>query len=216
MREGKAVQFEDDSQPGISCTEEQSAHPDADPAKESQEVAVWLPQLPSGGRTRRLWRGTHCSCQPERNDAFRNSYRWCAIEANRVYADKGSTSNANRQFLRRQKIKSAVMHRAYKNKPLSLRQKLANQLIGKKRYKKLYCRTVFRHNQTLIQNGTRQLLRHTKSQRSNHTKKHLHESEKSSQQNSFRPTIQESSSSKYCIRGKTPLKKGKKLHFLSK
>ena len=27
--EGKAVQFEDGSQPGISCTEEQSADPDA-------------------------------------------------------------------------------------------------------------------------------------------------------------------------------------------
>ncbi|MEI2768608.1 MAG: transposase [Nitrosomonas sp.] len=47
---------------------------------------------------------------------------------------KGSASNANRQFLRKQKIKSAIMHRAYKNKPLSARQKLANQLISKKRY----------------------------------------------------------------------------------
>ena len=56
------------------------------------------------------------------------------IEANRVYTDKGSASNANRQFLRKQKIKSAIMHRAYKNKPLSARQKLANQLISKKRY----------------------------------------------------------------------------------
>ncbi|MCC8997570.1 MAG: hypothetical protein LM517_11125 [Nitrosomonas sp.] len=27
--EGKAIQFDDDSQPGISCTEEQSADPDA-------------------------------------------------------------------------------------------------------------------------------------------------------------------------------------------
>ncbi len=43
-------------------------------------------------------------------------------------------ANANRQFLRKQKIKSAIMHRAYKNKPLSARQKLANQLISKKRY----------------------------------------------------------------------------------
>jgi len=39
----------------------------------------------------------------------------------------------NWQFLRKQKIKSA-MHRAYKNKPLSARQKLANQLISKERY----------------------------------------------------------------------------------
>jgi IS5 family transposase len=48
-----------------------------------------------------------------------------------VYADKGSAGNANQQFLRKQKIKSAIIHRAYKNKPLSSRQKLANQLISK-------------------------------------------------------------------------------------
>ncbi|GKS68330.1 hypothetical protein W03_03340 [Nitrosomonas sp. PY1] len=48
--EGNAVQFEDGSQPGMSCIEEQSADPDTDLAKERQEVAVWLPQLP-GERT---------------------------------------------------------------------------------------------------------------------------------------------------------------------
>ncbi|MCC8997765.1 MAG: transposase [Nitrosomonas sp.] len=47
---------------------------------------------------------------------------------------RDSETNTNRQFLRKQKIKSAIMHRAYKNKPLSARQKLANQLISKKRY----------------------------------------------------------------------------------
>ncbi|SDZ08133.1 transposase, IS5 family [Nitrosomonas sp. Nm33] len=56
------------------------------------------------------------------------------IEANRVNADKGSASHANRQYLKTRKIKSAIMHRAYKNKPLSARQKLANRLISKKRY----------------------------------------------------------------------------------
>ncbi|MCC8995469.1 MAG: transposase [Nitrosomonas sp.] len=43
-------------------------------------------------------------------------------------------ANANRQLLRKQTIKSAIMHRTYKNKSLSARQKLANQLISKKRY----------------------------------------------------------------------------------
>ncbi|MEI2768598.1 MAG: hypothetical protein V9E86_11660 [Nitrosomonas sp.] len=33
------------------------------------------------------------------------------IEANRVYTDKGSASNANRQFLRKQKIKSIARTR---------------------------------------------------------------------------------------------------------
>ncbi len=50
-----------------------------DLAKERQEVAVWLPQLPGGGRTRWLCaRDSHRSCQPERNDTFRSSDRWCA------------------------------------------------------------------------------------------------------------------------------------------
>ncbi len=39
--------------------------------------------------------------------------------------------------------------------------------------KTLYCRTVFWHNQTLIQNGARQLLRYGKSQRPSHTEKDL-------------------------------------------
>ncbi len=47
---------------------------------------------------------------------------------------KDQEANANRQFLKQRKIKSAIMHLAYKNKPLSARQKLANQLISKKRY----------------------------------------------------------------------------------
>ncbi|MEI2658370.1 MAG: hypothetical protein V9G16_14915 [Nitrosomonas sp.] len=59
-------------------------------------------------------------------------------------------ANANRQFLRKQKIKSAIMHRAYKNKLLSSRQKLANQLISKKRYIVEQCFGTI--NQTPIQN----------------------------------------------------------------
>ncbi len=80
------------------------------------------------------------------------------------------------------------MHRVYKNKPLSSRQKLANQLISKKRYIVEQC---FGTTQTLIQNGTRQLLRYGKSQRPSHTEKYLHESEKSSQQNLRRSIIKE-------------------------
>jgi hypothetical protein len=43
---------------------------------------------------------------------------------------------------------------------------------------------------------------------------YLHESEKSSQQNLRGSTIKGSNPSKWCITGKTPLKKGKKSHFL--
>jgi len=79
-----------------------------------------------------------------------------------------------------------------------------------------HCRTVFRHNQTLIQNGTRQLLRYGKSQRPSHTEKYLHESEKSSQQNLRRSTIKGSNPSKCYVRGENSPKKGEKLHFLPK
>jgi len=82
--------------------------------------------------------------------------------------------------------------------------------------KTLHCRTVFRHNQTHVQNGTRQLLRYGKSQRPSHTEKYLHESEKSSQQNLRRSTIKGSNPSKCHIRGGNSPKKRKKLHFLPK
>ena len=52
----------------------------------------------------------------------------------RTYADKGFASQANRSHLRDNQIKSAIMHRAVKNKPLSERQKNANKRISKTRY----------------------------------------------------------------------------------
>lgn len=57
-----------------------------------------------------------------------------------------------------------------------------------------------------IQKGTRQLLRHDKSQRTNHVEKHLHEFEKSGQQNFRGQTVKGSNPSKCCIRGKLPSK----------
>lgn len=53
----------------------------------------------------------------------------------------------------------------------------------------LHCQTVFRHHQTIIQNGTRQLLRYGKSQHPSHTEKYLRESEKSCQQSLLASTI---------------------------
>lgn len=52
----------------------------------------------------------------------------------RVYSDKGFASRANRIHLHSQQIKSAIMHRAAKNKPLTVRQKNANKRISKTRY----------------------------------------------------------------------------------
>ena len=41
------------------------------------------------------------------------------IEPNRLYADKGYASKANRAWLRERKIKSAIMHKAQRNTPLT-------------------------------------------------------------------------------------------------
>lgn len=52
----------------------------------------------------------------------------------RVYADKGYTSKANSAIVRKHKCKNGIMSRAYRNKPLTGREKGRNKLIGKKRY----------------------------------------------------------------------------------
>jgi transposase, IS5 family len=52
----------------------------------------------------------------------------------RVYADKGYTSAGNRKLLKRHKCKDGIMNRAYRNKPLTERERKRNKLISKKRY----------------------------------------------------------------------------------
>ena len=53
----------------------------------------------------------------------------------RVKADKGYASAANRQALKDNGYKDNIMHKAAKNKPLSVWQIRFNQLISKTRYK---------------------------------------------------------------------------------
>ena len=52
----------------------------------------------------------------------------------RVYADKGFSSRANRGHLRGKKIKSAIMHKGYRGKPLRERQINANKVMSKTRW----------------------------------------------------------------------------------
>lgn len=53
----------------------------------------------------------------------------------RVRADKGYSSKKNRAFLKDQKIKDGIMHKAVKNNPLTTQQLKLNKLIGKTRFK---------------------------------------------------------------------------------
>jgi transposase, IS5 family len=52
----------------------------------------------------------------------------------RAYADKGFSSKANRKHLRDKKIKSAIMHKGYRDKPLRERQINANKCMSKTRW----------------------------------------------------------------------------------
>lgn len=53
----------------------------------------------------------------------------------RLYADKGYASAANEELLSNRKIKSAIMKKAQKNKPLRFWEKAFNFLVSRKRYK---------------------------------------------------------------------------------
>ena len=52
----------------------------------------------------------------------------------RVYGDKGYTSAKNRKILKENKCKDGIMNRAYRNKPLTDRERKRNKLISKRRF----------------------------------------------------------------------------------
>jgi len=56
-------------------------------------------------------------------------------QINRLYADKGYASQANKDILKQRSIKNALMEKAKKNKPLTKMQKTFNRMISKTRYK---------------------------------------------------------------------------------
>ena len=51
----------------------------------------------------------------------------------RVYADKGYTSASNRKLVKQHKCKDGIMNRAYRNRPLTGRERKRNKLISKRR-----------------------------------------------------------------------------------
>lgn len=99
--EGKGVQFEDGSQPGISCIEEQSVDPDAAWLKKGKKSRLgyrnYLVVDARDGYV--MYVGFTAPVNQSEMTHFETAIDCAHIEANRVYADKGSASNANRQFL---------------------------------------------------------------------------------------------------------------------
>jgi len=56
------------------------------------------------------------------------------LEKTRVYADKGYTSVKNSEFLKSEKCKDGIMDRAWRNKPLTARERTRNKQISQRRY----------------------------------------------------------------------------------
>lgn len=140
--EGKVVQFEDGSQSGVTCIEEQSADPDAIWLKKGKKSQFGYRSYLVVDAQDGYVRGVHTApANQSEMMHFEAAIEGAHIEANPsrqiwYMPTKDQEANVNRLFLRKHKIKSEMMHRAYKNKPLSERQKLANKLISKKT---LYC-----------------------------------------------------------------------------
>ena len=137
---GQETVYEDGSRPGVIYEEKNSADPDATWVKKGKKSyfgyrSYWVVDSTDG-----YVHGVHTAPANESEmKHFQTALESAPlladrIGANRVYADKGFSSQAHRDFLRSQKIKVAIQHRAVKNKPLTPRQKLANRLISKKRY----------------------------------------------------------------------------------
>lgn len=133
--EGTPITHEDGSSPGIVCTERHSADNDATWLKKGGKSHYGYRSYLTVDAEHGYVRGVHTApANQSEVTHFETAIANAHIDANRVYADKGSASAANRHFLKTRKIKSAIMHKAQRNKPLTERQQRANKLISKKRY----------------------------------------------------------------------------------
>ena len=156
---GQDVVYEDGSSPGVKCEMRMSADPDATWLKKGKTsyfgyrgyfVADAHDGYVTGVHTapanqsetthfQAAIESSHTMESSEDIESLQTMESSEAIESShlkvkRVYADKGSSSKENRAWLRKKKIKSAIMHKAHRNKPLTERQKLVNRLISKKRF----------------------------------------------------------------------------------
>jgi IS5 family transposase len=136
--EGKPLTFEDGSQPSVKVTEKQSADPDATWVKKGKKSHFGYRVYDVVDEEGYLL-GSHTAPanQSEMNH-FIPALEVAKIDADkaeRVLADKGSASQAHRDYLKSKKIKCGIMHKAVRNKPLCPRQKRANKLISKTRYR---------------------------------------------------------------------------------
>jgi IS5 family transposase len=137
MQAGKAVTFEDGSQPGV-VQERSSADEDASWVKKGKRSHFGYRGYAVTDEEGYL-RGAHVApANQSEMKHFIPALQAAAVtkdNTQRVLADKGSSSKAHRQWLQENQLKGGIMHKAVRNKPLSSRQILANKLISKVRYR---------------------------------------------------------------------------------
>lgn len=135
--EQQPVTHEDGSQPG--CVEEsQSADPDATWVKKGKKSTFGYRGYAVTDEEGYLL-GAHAAPAHESEmNHFIPALEAASIDhtkAARVLTDKGSSSQKHRDYLKARQLKCGIMHKAAKNRPLSTRQKTANKLIAKRRYR---------------------------------------------------------------------------------
>ena len=134
-QDGHAITFDDGSNPGVSCTEKTSVDGDATWVKKGKKSHYGYRSYVTAESTEGFVCGVHTAPANEsETNHFIPAIDKAHIDPTRVYADKGYASAKNRTHLRQRKIKSAIMHKAQRNKPLSERQIQANKLISRRRY----------------------------------------------------------------------------------
>jgi IS5 family transposase len=132
---GNEVVYEDGSCPGVQYETRMGADPDASWLKKGKTSyfgyrGYLVTDAQDGYVT-----GVHTApANQSEMTHFKAAIESSHLKSKRVYADKGSSSKENRAWLHERKIKSAIMHKACRNRPLTERQKLTNRLISKKRF----------------------------------------------------------------------------------
>lgn len=132
---GEVLTQEDGTQAGVKCTEKLSADTDATWVKKGKKSHFGYRTYVTADDADGYIRGVHTAPANESETThFVQALEQADIQAKRVYADKGFTSQKNRQHLKNKKLKSGIMHKATRNHPLTARQIQANKLISKRRY----------------------------------------------------------------------------------
>lgn len=139
VQNNEPVVFEDGSQPGMVVEEKLSADPEATWLKKGKKSTLGYRCYAVTDEEDGYLLGAHTAPANESEQKhFENALSAAKINAERaerVLTDKGYASKANRDFLRKSKIKSGICHKAVRAHPLSARQHRFNKKVAQRRWK---------------------------------------------------------------------------------